>query len=247
MENNIFFFVLVGFVAQAVDGALGMAYGVTSNSILLSLGVTPAAASASVHFAEVVTTAVSGLSHYGFGNVNKMLFKRLIIPGVIGGVIGAYLLSNIDGSKIKVFVSVYLIIIGLTILIRAFKKPVEREVNGIGFLTPLGLTGGFFDAIGGGGWGPIVTSTLVASGNHPRYTIGSVNASEFFVTTAESITFFLALGVMHWKIVLGLLIGGVIAAPMAAFLCKRIPQRMLMLMVGLLITGLSIRTIILTL
>jgi len=247
MEHSIFFFILVGFVAQMVDGALGMAYGVTSNSILLSIGVTPAAASASVHFAEVVTTAISGLSHFGLGNISKQLFKRLIIPGVIGGVIGAYLLSNIDGSKIKIFVSSYLILIGLTILYKAFRKPTPKETYSLGFIAPLGLVGGFFDAIGGGGWGPIVTSTLVARGNHPRFTIGSVNASEFFVTVAESITFLITLGVMHWKITLGLLIGGAIAAPLAAFFCSKIPHRMLMVMVGLLITGLSIRTIVLAL
>lgn len=245
MEHGIFFFMLVGFVAQMVDGALGMAYGVTSNSILLTIGVTPAAASASVHFAEVVTTAVSGISHYGLGNVSMALIKKLVIPGVIGGAIGAYLLSSVDAKWIKPGVAAYLAVIGLTILYKAFRSPVERHVDTM--IAPLGLAGGFFDAIGGGGWGPIVTSTLVARGNNPRFAIGSVNTSEFFVTLAQSIVFFITLGVMTWKIVLGLLIGGVIAAPMAALLCKRIPYKVLMVMVGLLITGLSIRTIALAL
>jgi len=245
MDYAILIYVLVGFVAQIIDGALGMAYGVSSTSFLLSIGVSPAAASASVHAAEVVTSGVSGLSHLRLGNVDKKLFRNLLIPGVIGGVIGAYVLTTLPGDKIKPYIAIYLLIMGLVILYRAFRGVSQTEPKTP--LIPLGLVGGFFDAIGGGGWGPVVTTTLVARGHTPRFTVGSVNLAEFFVTLFESITFFLTIGLVHWHIILGLLIGGVLAAPLAAYVCKRLPARALMIMVGLLISALSIRTIYLSL
>lgn len=246
MDLHILIFVLVGFLAQLIDGALGMAYGVSSNTFLLSLGLPPAAASASVHLAECVTTAVSGASHWKLGNINKELIKKLLIPGVLGGVAGAYILTSVNGNAIKPFVSGYLILMGIVILLKALSKNhVHREVKS--HLIPLGLAGGFFDAIGGGGWGPIVTTTLVARGNSPRYAIGSVNFTEFFVTFAQSVTFLLTLGMLkNWQIVIGLLIGGALAAPLAAVAARKIPTRVLMGMVGVLIIALSIRTIILT-
>ena len=245
MDLNIVVFIIVGFVAQIIDGALGMAYGVSSNSFLLSIGIPPAAASASVHTAEVFTTCVSGISHLKFGNVDKKLFKKLLIPGVIGGVLGAYILTAVPGKTIKPFIGFYLLIMGVVILRKAFRKIEERKVETK--LVPLGAVGGFFDAIGGGGWGPIVTSTLMARGHNPRRTIGSVNLSEFFVTVAEAATFFTILGLIHWQVIVGLLIGGVIAAPLAAYVCKRLPSRALMIIVGTLIMALSIRTIYLAL
>lgn len=245
MELNIVVFIIVGFIAQLIDGALGMAYGVSSTSFLLSIGVPPAAASASVHTAEVFTTFVSGVSHLKFGNVDKQLFRKLLIPGIIGGVIGAYVLTAVPGNRIKPFVGIYLLIMGLMILRKAFKVIKEKRVETK--LLPLATAGGFFDAIGGGGWGPIVTSTLMARGHSPRFSIGSVNLAEFFVTIAEAATFFTILGLVHWQVIVGLLIGGVIAAPMAAYVCKRLPSRALMIIVGILITVLSIRTIYLAL
>jgi uncharacterized membrane protein YfcA len=249
MDTNILVFVLVGFVAQMIDGALGMAYGVSSNTFLLSLGIPPAAASASVHMAEVVTTGISGFSHWKLGNVNWNLVKRLLIPGVIGGVAGAYLLTTFDGNIIKPYISAYLLIMGIVIIVKAFnmkKDHNENEYHGP-TISLLGLLGGFCDAIGGGGWGPVVTTTLVARGKHPRLTIGSVNFSEFFITFAESVTFVLALNFSeYWQIILGLLIGGGIAAPFAAILTKKLPIKALMITVGLLIVALSIRTIYLT-
>ena len=243
MEISILMYVLVGFVAQMIDGALGMAYGVSSNTFLLSLGIPPAAASASVHMAEVVTTGISGLSHWRLGNIDWDLVKKLAIPGVLGGIAGAYLLASIDGDVLKPFISTYLLIMGVIILIKAFNgkhEPKETKYLGI-----LGVIGGFFDAIGGGGWGPIVTTTLVVRGKHPRYAIGSVNFSEFFVTFAESVTFVLTLSFLgYWQIILGLLIGGAIAAPVAAIVARKLPVRALMFMVGVLIVGLSIRTIV---
>ena len=248
MDYGIWFFILVGFFAQTIDGALGMAYGVISNAILLSIGMPPKESSASLHVAEMATTAVSGVSHLSFGNVNKQLFIRIVLPGVLGGVLGAYLLSDvIDGEVIRPYIAGYLILVGLVILYRAFKTPHPREISHLGFLLPLGFVGGTFDAIGGGGWGPVVTSTLVASGNDPRFTIGSVNASEFFVTVAESLTFFITMGALNWKVIGGLLIGGCIAAPFAAWTTKKLPTKPLMILVGLLITGLNIRTLVMAL
>jgi uncharacterized membrane protein YfcA len=246
MDINILIFMAAGFLAQTIDGALGMAYGVSSNTFLLSLGIPPAAASASVHMAEVVTTGISGISHWRLGNVDWKLVRRLLIPGVVGGVTGAYLLTSLDGDAIKPWIAGYLLIMGGVIIYKAFtatprNKPDEYHGPRISLL---GLFGGFCDAIGGGGWGPVVTSTLVAQGKFPRNTIGSVNFSEFFVTFAESVTFVLALSFsQYWQIILGLLIGGSLAAPLAARMTKRLPLKALMILVGALIIVLSIRTI----
>lgn len=249
MEPSILLYMLVGFIAQMIDGALGMAYGVSSNTFLLSIGVPPAAASASVHLAEVFTTGISGFSHWKLGNVDWKLVKRLLLPGVFGGVAGAYLLTSIDGDAIKPYISAYLLIMGVVILVKAIRYEAKAH-NGVhtAKVSLLGIIGGFFDAIGGGGWGPIVTTTLVARGKDARLTIGSVNLSEFFVTFAESVTFVLTLSFLgYWQIILGLLLGGAVAAPIAAVLAKRLPTKTLMFIVGLLIVGLSIRTIVLAL
>lgn len=244
VDPDILVFVFFGFVAQMIDGCLGMAYGVSSTTFFLSHGVPPAIASACVHISEVFTTAASGISHFKFGNVDRNIFLRLLIPGVIGGVAGAYILTELPGDKIKPFVSLYLLIMGVIILIKVFRKTYLDKTKTK--LVPLGLFGGFLDAIGGGGWGPIVTTTLVANGNPPRFAIGSVNSVEFFVTIAQSITFILTIGMLltqHWEKIAGLLIGGILAAPLAAYACKKVPTRTLMVMVGLLIIALSIRVI----
>jgi uncharacterized membrane protein YfcA len=246
----ILLYIAIGFLAQMIDGSLGMAYGVSSNTFLLSLGIPPAAASASVHMAEVVTTGVSGISHWKLGNVDWKLVRRLLIPGVLGGATGAYLLTSMDGNIIKPYIAVYLLIMGGVIVYKAFTlvprtKPDEYHGPRISLL---GLVGGFCDAIGGGGWGPVVTSTLVARGKNPRMTIGSVNFSEFFVTLVQSILFVLTLTFSeYWQIIIGLLIGGVMAAPIAARLSQKLPMKYLMIFVGLLIIGLSIRTLVLAL
>jgi uncharacterized membrane protein YfcA len=250
MELTILLYVLVGFTAQMIDGALGMAYGVSSNTFLLSLGIPPAAASASVHMAEVVTTGVSGVSHWRLGNVDWKLVRRLLIPGVLGGVAGAYLLTSIDGNVIKPYIAAYLLLMGGVIIYKAFTiqprtKPDEYHGPNISWL---GLLGGFCDAIGGGGWGPVVTSTLVARGKYARTTIGSVNFSEFFVTLSQSVVFVLTLSLTEYgQIILGLLLGGAIAAPLAARMTKLLPLKTLMILVGVLIMILSIRTIYLVL
>ncbi|ACS42065.1 sulfite exporter TauE/SafE family protein [Methylorubrum extorquens] len=229
----------VGLAAQTVDGALGMAYGITSTTFLLSTGVPPAAASASVHVAEIFTTAFSGLSHWRLGNVDGPLFRRLLIPGVIGAVAGATLLTSVDGETIKPFVSVYLLGMGLYVLSKAFRTPKANRAPPRA-VVPLALGGGFVDAVGGGGWGPVVTATLVGGGQDPRTSIGSVNAAEFFVAVASGLSFTLLGGLTHWTTIAGLVVGGLFAAPIAALLVRVIPARVLMVVVGLLIASLSL-------
>ena len=230
-------FVGIGLLAQLVDGALGMAYGLVSNSILLAMGLPPAIASATVHTAEVFTTGVSGASHVWFGNVRRQLFWQLAIPGAIGGILGATLLANVPGETIRPFVTVYLLILGAMVLLRSFGKRLSRhQVQHPGWL---GLVAGALDAIGGGGWGPLATSTLLARGGNVRTTIGSVNAAEFVVTVCVSATLAWHVGIGHWSIVLGLLVGGVLAAPFAAWLVRHLPERAVMAAVGSLIVLIS--------
>ncbi len=242
MDFGFGYFVLFGLLAQLVDGAFGMGYGASSTSLLLFLGIPPVTASASVHAAEVFTTAVSGASHWRVGNVDWKLVRVLAIPGVIGAVVGAYLLTATPGDVIKPWIAIYLAIMGATILFKAFRRhPANKENIKHGGI--LGLVGGFCDAVGGGGWGAIVTSTLMARGNNPRTTIGSVNLVEFFVTLSQSIVFVLTIGLTHWKMIVGLLLGGVIAAPLAAIFARRVQPRLLMGLVGTVIILLSIRTV----
>jgi uncharacterized membrane protein YfcA len=221
-----------------------MGYGVSLTTLLLGMGVPPPAASMTVHASKIFTTIVSGLSHLKLGNVDKRLFKELVLPGGAGGVVGAYILTSTPISIIKPAVTVYLLIIGLIILIRAFKKmKVKKDVKEAPILA---VFGGFLDAVGGGGWGPVVTSTLVARGGNPRISIGSVNLAEFFVTVSEVAAFTIFLGTVNWLIVICLLTGGVVAAPLAAYVCGKIPAKTLMIMVGILITLLSIRNLCLS-
>jgi uncharacterized membrane protein YfcA len=238
---DFFIFALVGFLAQLIDGVLGMAYGVSATTFLLSFGIPPAIASASTHAAEVVTTGFSAASHFGFGNVNRRLVRALLVPGVLGAVAGAYILVSVPGERMRPFIAAYLLVMGILILAKARKRVAPREVTS--HLLPLGLAGGFFDAIGGGGWGPIVTGTLLARGNEPRETIGSVNFAEFFVTLAASLTFVLTIGLSQWMAIVGLACGGALAAPLAAWAARRVPARALMAVVGTVVILLSIRTI----
>lgn len=241
VDSSIFLYVLAGFTAQMIDGALGMAYGVTATTFLLSFGVTPAASSASVHASEVFTSGVSGLMHLKFGNVNNKLFKSLLIPGVIGAILGAYILSSFEQYNyiIKPLVSAYTLILGVIIIFKALKKDSVRQK--IKRIFPLAAVGGFLDSIGGGGWGPIVSSTLIARGRNPRYTIGSVNLAEFFITLASSLTFITIIGLTHWTIIAGLIIGGVIAAPIAAYIANKIPTKSIMILVGIVVIILSLK------
>lgn len=241
VDTKFFIWLAAGFFAQLIDGALGMAYGISSTTFLLTTGVSPAVASASVHLAEIFTTAVSGISHWRFGNVDKELFKKLAIPGIIGALIGATLVSYFDGNALKPFISFYLLIMGMVVLVKGIKnKIVEKKSINIPFL---GLIGGFADSSGGGGWGPIVTTTLLSRGNAPRTTIGTVNAAEFLVAVAASGVFTLFIGITGWSIIIGLILGGVLAAPLGAWMAKIVSQRFLLITVGFVIILLSAKNI----
>jgi len=228
-------FITAGFAAQLVDGSLGMAFGVISNTLLISLGVAPAAASAGVHTVETFTTCVSGISHIAHRNVDWKLLTRLTLPGVIGAAVGAYILTQIDGATAKPFVLAYLALIGLFLVWRGVRYPPHHRPPR--FVEPLALAGGFLDAAGGGGWGPVVTGNLLVQGADPRRTIGTVNTSEFLVTVTSAVTFIAALGLAAFTVAtLGLLIGGILAAPVGAWFVKHIPAKPLLVMVGILLT-----------
>jgi uncharacterized membrane protein YfcA len=219
-----------------------MAYGVISNSFILSLGLIPAISSAIVHTSEIGTTLIAGLSHFKFGNVDKNIFKKLIVTGPISAIIGAYVIVNAPTNLIKPIVTIYLIIMGIVILLRYKGKNIFfKKVN----IPILATIGGFVDAVGGGGWGPVVTSTLVANGENPRKVVGSVNAAEFIVTISESITFFLTLNFLgvYWPLVVALLLGGAVIAPITAYIVKKLPIRVMLLLVGLLVIMINLRNL----
>ena len=235
-------FFAIGVFAQLVDGTLGMGYGATSTSFLLAYGIPPAVSSTGVHVAEMFTTGASAVSHHKFGNINKKLVRHLLIPGVLGSITGAYLLSDvIDGDVIKPFIAVYMIVLAVIIIKKALvKNIVKKKTKRLDILASFG---GFMDSVGGGGWGPIVTSTLLGRGRNPRYTIGSVNAAEFAVSFASGVTFMIFGGISGWQVIIGLILGGVIAAPLAAFLVNKIQRKPMMIAVGILIIILSLRTL----
>ncbi len=237
--------VLAGFCAQLVDGALGMGYGVTSATILLSAGVNPAAISGSIHTAEMFASGASGYSHYKFGNVNKKLFKALLIPGILGAIAGAIMLvmlGNKYGNFIRPVIAGYTLILGIKFILNAFRerKPQKKFKR----YRLLAGVGGFFDSFGGGGWGPIVTSTLINNGRSHKYVVGSVSVTEFFVTLASAFTFFTMIGVSHWQTILALIIGGLVAAPIAARLAGRLPKKTAYILLGVLVIFWSIRILI---
>lgn len=247
MGTEFWLFAGVGFAAQLVDGALGMAYGVVSSTVLLSMGVPPATTSASVHAAKVFTGAASAASHIYHRNIGWRLLLLLSVGGVAGGIAGAYLLTSIDGALIKPYVVGWLAIMGLVILYRAWKGASPKPFSWRSPM-PLGFAGGFFDAVGGGGWGPVVTSTLMGGGADPRQAIGTTNAAEFFVASAISAAFLAALLSGHWETdglrqhvssVAGLIAGGIVAAPVAGWMTKVLPLRLLTWVVGFLVLGLA--------
>lgn len=238
MWDDILLYAVVGFTAQIVDGSIGMAYKIAASSLLLTAGVSPATASACVHTAGTFTTAASGLAHWHLGNIDPRLVWRLMMPGMIGGAIGVFVLANVPGEAIRPWVSVYLLLIGVFILWKALKfGSRSREVSVR--VAPVGFLGGLLDAIGGGGWGPIVTSALVGRGVAPRAAIGSVNAAEFFVTLVISSTFLATVGISLWPIIAGLVAGGIVAAPLAALVVRHLPERVLIIAVGSVVLVLS--------
>ncbi len=243
IEPVFYQFIAVGFFAQLIDGLLGMGYGVTSQICLMSLGISPAAIGSSIHTAEMFTSGASGFSHYKFGNVNKKLFKVMVIPGVIGAISGALLLVFL-GEKFSAWVkpalAAYAMILGLRILSRAFitQNGKKKKVKNAGWLA---LAGGFLDSFGGGGWGPLVTSTLISKGRSPQFVIGTVSLTEFFVTFASAFTFFAVIGVSHWQVIAGLIVGGVVAAPFSARLAGRLPVKLMFIGVGCMVILWSLR------
>lgn len=237
-------FIAVGFAAQLVDGALGMAFGVISQTLLVSmLGVPPATASASVHLVEVFTTGTSGVSHILHRNIDWALFRRLVPFGIIGGVTGAYVLSNVDASVARPFVMLYLTGIGVYLLVKAIRHATPH-VKDPQFTAPLATVGGFLDAAGGGGWGPVVTSNLLVQGSDPRKTIGTVNSAEFLITTSISIAFIATIGLAAFTVAtVGLIIGGVLAAPLGAYAAKRVQPRTLLFAVSVVLIATSVYSI----
>ena len=230
----------VGLLAQAIDGALGMAYGITASSFLLAAGAPPAMASGATHLAEVFTTGVSGVSHLRLGNVHKRLFFSLLLPGIIGALVGVYILGNVDGAVLKPFVSAYLLVMGVYVFSKAFRRIAAQRKLQIRKVASLAFVGGLMDTTGGGGWGPIVTTSLVGAGNDPRTTIGSVNLAEFFLTITVAASFLSILDATVWVLVAGLACGGLIAAPFAAYMTKHLRTKVLLMLVGGLITTISV-------
>ena len=245
LDENFPWMVLAGFLAQMVDGATSMGYGVTSSIILQTANVSPAAISAGIHTAEMFTSGASGYSHYKFGNVNKKLFKALLIPGVIGAILGALMLVKFNDTHIQYLrpaMAVYTLLLGIKIFINAFRPlNAKKKFKRYGWLAG---AGGFLDSFGGGGWGPIVTSTLITKGRTPRYVVGSVSLTEFFVTVASAFTFFTLIGVQNWQVILALVIGGVIAAPIAAKLAGKLPRKASFILLGAVVVIWSVRILV---
>lgn len=245
LDKNIHWMVLAGFLAQMVDGALGMGYGVTSASVLMTTGVSPAAISGAIHTSEIFASASSGYSHYRFGNVNKKLFKALVIPGVAGAAVGAMFLVLVGdeySSWLRPAVAVYTLLLGIKFIINAFKEMQPQKK--FKHYRLLAAFGGFFDSFGGGGWGPIVTSTLINNGRSHKYVIGSVSLTEFFITLTSAFTFFTLIGVSHWQVIIALMLGSFIAAPFAAKFAGKLPKKTAYLLLGVLVIIWSIKILI---
>jgi len=248
IDSSFYWMVGAGFMAQLVDGALGMGYGVTCTTVLLSVGISLPAISGSIHTAEIFSSGVSGYSHYKFGNINKRLFKVLVVPGVLGAIAGAYALARLGreyADYVRPALAAYTMFLGIKIIRAAFlrNKP-QKKVKRVGWLAG---AGGFLDSFGGGGWGPLVTSSLISKGRSPRYVIGSVSLTEFFVTLASALTFFSLLGVSYWQVIIGLILGGTVAAPIAARLAGKLPMKAMFISVGVLVIIWSLRILIMSL
>lgn len=230
---------LVGMLAQFVDGALGMAYGVTAASFFLAIGFSPAVASASVHVAKLFTSGASALSHWRMGNIERSLLWRLVLPGIVGALAGVYLLTSADGVWLKPYINGYLLFMGIWIIIKAFWQVQSVATGNPRIISLVGFIGAFVDAIGGGGWGPVVTTSMLGTGREARYVVGTVNTAEFFVTLVSGVTLAIVVSVQAWESVAGLILGGMVMAPFAAWVAGRLPRNVLMVAVGVLISCLS--------
>ncbi|WP_207535001.1 sulfite exporter TauE/SafE family protein [Desertivirga arenae] len=256
ISPTFYYFLIAGFIFAMIDGAIGMSYGVTSTAFSISMGIPPASASTAVHLSEILSNGIAGIMHYRMGNVNKKLFWLLVIPGIVGSVSGAYILSSLEhySKYTKPVVSVYTLILGIVILRKAYamiqkkKKTASGESsqnNGkIKNIRALGLFGGFVDAVGGGGWGSIVLSTLIAGGRHARFSLGAVKASRFFVAFMSSLTFITMLEHLHWDAIGGLILGSAVASPIAAKVANKISAKSIMVAVGIIVILVSLRSIL---
>ncbi|MFB0496344.1 siroheme synthase-like protein [Mucilaginibacter sp. OAE612] len=246
IDPIFYYFLGAGFVFAMIDGAIGMSYGVTSTTFSLSMGIPPASASMGVHLSEIMSCGIAGWMHYRMGNINWKLFKLLVIPGIIGAVTGAYLLSSLEHYSMytKPVVSVYTLILGIVIFRKAFNTQKKKSADKVKRISLLGLGGGFIDAVGGGGWGSIVLSTLIAGGRSPRFSLGTVKLSRFFVAMMGSITFIAMVSSDHWQAVGGLILGSALASPIAAKISNKISAKTIMVAVSVIVILISIRSII---
>ncbi len=246
IDPIFYYFLGAGFVFAMIDGAIGMSYGVTSTTFSLSMGIPPASASMGVHLSEIMSCGIAGWMHYRMGNINWKLFKLLVIPGIIGAVTGAYLLSSLEHYSMytKPVVSVYTLILGIVIFRKAFNTQKKKSADKVKRISLLGLGGGFIDAVGGGGWGSIVLSTLIAGGRSPRFSLGTVKLSRFFVAMMGSITFIAMVSSDHWQAVAGLILGSALASPIAAKISNKISAKTIMVAVSVIVILISIRSII---
>jgi len=246
IDPRFYYFLGAGFVFAMIDGAIGMSYGVTSTTFSLSMGITPATASMGVHLSEILSNGIAGWMHYRMGNINWKLFKLLLIPGIIGAVMGAYILSSLEhySAYTKPFVSLYTLILGIIIFRKGLKTGQKRTAAKIKRIRLLGFGGGFIDAVGGGGWGSIVLSTLIAGGRHPRFSLGTVKLSRFFIALMSSLTFITMLGGARWEAVSGLVIGSALASPIAAKISNKISAKAIMMAVSIIVILISIRAIL---
>jgi len=245
IQPVFYYFLGAGFVFALIDGAIGMSYGVTSTTFSLSMGIPPASASMGVHLSEIMSNGIAGWMHYRMGNVNWKLFKLLLIPGIIGAVTGAYILSSLEhySQYTKPVVSLYTLILGIVILNKAVNIRRKKSADKFKRISLLGLGGGFIDAVGGGGWGSIVLSTLIAGGRHPRFSLGTVKLTRFFIAMMGSLTFITMLNGAHWEAVAGLVIGSALASPIAARISNRISVKVIMVAVGIIVILVSLKSI----
>ncbi|CAM3995921.1 TSUP family transporter [Mucilaginibacter galii] len=245
IHPTFYYFLGAGFVFAMVDGAIGMSYGVTSTAFSLSMGISPASASMAVHLSEIMSNGIAGWMHYRMGNVNWKMFKLLIIPGIIGAAVGAALISSLEHYAMytKPLVSVYTLILGSVILSKAFKTAKKKSADKIKRISLLGLGGGFIDAVGGGGWGSIVLSSLIAGGRHPRFSLGTVKLTRFFIAMIGSLVFLTMLNGAPWSAIAGLIIGSALAAPIAARISNRISVKVIMVAVGIIVILVSVKSI----
>ena len=249
IDSAFYYFLGAGFVFALIDGAIGMSYGVTSTSFSIAMGLPPATASMGVHLSEITSNGIAGWMHYRLRNVNWKLYKMLVIPGIVGAVLGAYILSSLEeySTYTKPFISLYTLILGGVILSKAFKVRRKKSADKFKNIRPLGFFGGFIDAVFGGGWGSIVLSTLIAGGRHPRFSLGSVKLSRFFIAITSSLTFITMTNGVHWEAVTGLVIGSALASPIAAKISSKLSVKAIMVAVGVIVMITSLRTIIITL